>query len=218
VNVTYNENAAATLSSDTTQSQASDDLNSRVSEHEVSTLVRMDSLKFFEISTMQSVIARQKARYKLIDPVVELPILDGLAFGARRKPEVIYNQSIIFMEASIMPTAADLGQGLVFRYDLVEPGADRKKMEHDSKKTEPCGEAARQESNELCVEAHNEADFRHDELLNESVIGRIIDYHKRMVAYFAGQYIGSDGTVQNPAHVHVPTLYVETPSEPERQN
>lgn len=120
VSVTYNENAASTISSDTTQSQANDDLNSRVSQHQVTTLVRMDSLKFFEISTMQSVIARQKARYKLIDPIIELPLLDGLAFGARRKPEVIYNQSIIFMEASIMPTAADLGQGIAFVPDKIK--------------------------------------------------------------------------------------------------
>ena len=185
VNVTYNENAAATISSDTTQSQASDDLNSRVSEHEVSTLVRMDSLKFFEISTMQSVIARQKARYKLIDPVVELPILDTLAFGPRRKPEVIYNQSIIFMEASIMPTAADLGQGIAFVPDRIEKGA--------------CKETEKQ-----YLRAHSFRDFCNEDGANE--LYRIMDYHKGMVAYFAGQFIGSDGSVQPPANIPIPAL------------
>lgn len=109
VNVTYNENAASMISANTTQSQATDDLNSRVSEHEVSTLVRMDALKFFELSTMQSVIARQKAPYKIADPVIELPRLDGLGVfpNWRRKPDVIYNQSVIFLQASILPTAAD---------------------------------------------------------------------------------------------------------------
>ena len=33
-----------------------------------------------------------------------------------------------------------------------------------------------------------------------------MDYHKAMVAYFAGQYIGSDGTVQPPADLQVPAL------------
>ena len=93
VNVVYNENAAAMISSDATKSQANDDLNSRVSEHEVTTLVRMDCLKFFEISTMQSVIARQRDRWKPIDPVVEIPLLSGLGYGVGRKPQVIYNQS-----------------------------------------------------------------------------------------------------------------------------
>jgi hypothetical protein len=185
VNVKYNENAASTISSDTTQSQANDDLNSRVSDHEVTTLVRMDSLKFFEISTMQSVIARQKARYKLIDPVIELPILDTLAFGPRRKPEVIYNQSIIFMEASIMPTAADLGQGIAFVPDQIEKGA--------------C-----EETNKEYRRAHSSKDFCNEDGANG--LYRIMDYHKKMIAYFAGQYIGSDGTVQQPADMQVPAL------------
>ena len=185
VNVKYNENAASTISSDTTQSQASDDLNSRVSDHEVTTLVRMDSLKFFEISTMQSVIARQRERYKLIDPVVELPILDTLAFGPRRKPEVIYNQSIIFMEASIMPTAADLGQGIAFVPDIIEKGA--------------CEDTEKQ-----YTRAHGSKAFCKTDGVNE--LYRIMDYHKAMVAYFAGQYIGSDGTVQPPADLQVPAL------------
>ncbi len=185
VNVKYNENAASTISSDTTKSQASDDLNSRVSDQEVTTLVRMDSLKFFEISTMQSVIARQRERYKLVDPVVELPILDTLAFGPRRKPEVIYNQSIIFMEASIMPTAADLGQGIAFVPDIIEKGA--------------CEDTEKQ-----YARAHGSKAFCKTDGVNE--LYRIMDYHKAMVSYFAGQYIGSDGTVQPPADLQVPAL------------
>jgi hypothetical protein len=87
--------------------------------HEVNTLVRMDALKFFEVSTLQSVVARQKAPYKLFDPVIELPIFDGLGVfpNWRRKPDVIYNQSIIFLQAAIMPTAADLGNSVRLQYD-----------------------------------------------------------------------------------------------------
>ena len=147
----------------------------------VTTLVRMDSLKFFEISTMQSVIARQKARYKLIDPIIELPLLDGLAFGARRKPEVIYNQSIIFMEASIMPTAADLGQGIAFVPDKIE------------------SDACRKPAKQFDV-AHSYKDFCNKEGSEANELYRIMDYHKVMVANFAGQYIGSDGSVQEPAN------------------
>jgi hypothetical protein len=193
VNVTYNENAAATISSDATKSQANDDLNSRVSEHEVSTLVRMDSLKFFEVSTMQSVIARQRERYKLIDPIVELPILDGLAFGARRKPEVIYNQSIIFMEASIMPTAADLGQGLVYHPDTVE--------EMPAKKL---------------VEARSRENFGTWAGVEDNALDAIMNYHRHMVAYFAGEYIDSSGFVHSPAFISLsqslsPETYASAP-------
>jgi hypothetical protein len=139
-----------------------------------------------------------------VDGVVELPILDGLAFGARRKPEVIYNQSIIFLEASIMPTAADLGQGLVFPYDRIELGAYSGRAQHVREKAEPCGETVEQERNKLCIEAHNEADFLHDKLPYESVINAIFDYHKRMIAYFAGEYIDSTGVVQHQAGVSLP--------------
>lgn len=188
VNVTYNENAAATISSDTTQSQASDDLNSRVSEHEVNTLVRMDSMKFFEISTMQSVIARQKARYKLIDPVIELPLLDGLGYGVRRRPQVIYNQSIIFLEASIMPTAADLGQGLIYQSDTVLNPMSQK----------------------LAV-AHSKEAFGTWLGTEGDALSAIMAYHKRMVAYFSGQYIDSSGSVQSSKAVLLPaTLSQET--------
>jgi hypothetical protein len=181
VNVTYNENAAATISGTTTQTgnTGSDDLNSRVSAHNVTTLVRMDSLKFFEISTMQSVIARQRARYKLIDPVIELPLLDGLAIGVRRKPQVIYNQSIIFMEAAIMPTAADLGQGLVMQYDRIVncPTDSRKKG---------------------FTEAHSAAEYCEQSSVGLDEIGGIMEYHKKVINYFLGEYVGSDGIVLPP--------------------
>ena len=180
VSVIYNENGAATLSSDTTQSQASDDLNSRVSNHQITTLVRMDSLKFFEISTLQSVIARQRKPWKPFDPVFELPLLDnpGIVI-ARRKPEVIYNQSIIFMEASIMPTAADLGQGLLYQSDKIAcgPGPARS--------------------------AHRKEDFCPDQV---DPLSAIQAKHQQLVSYFAGEWIDHDGKVAAPAYLDLPKM------------
>jgi hypothetical protein len=184
VNVTYNENAAGMISSDTTQAQSSDDLNSRVSEHEVTTLVRMDALKFFEISTMQSVIARQKAPYKLIDPIIELPLFDGLGVfpNWRRKPDVIYNQSIIFLQASILPTAADLGNSIRMQYDrILQPCGG----------SAPCYRTARAESdysleknecncNGPVLSSTNSAATRGAEL------ARVMEYHRMMIRYFSG--------------------------------
>jgi hypothetical protein len=150
----------------------------------------MDSLKFFEISTMQSVIARQRARYKLIDPVVELPILDGLAFGARRKPEVIYNQSIIFLEASIMPTAADLGQGLLYQSDSVKRASGK------------------------LIESRGANDFGTWTGPEENALDAIMAYHKQMVAYFAGEYIDPNGSIHVPELVSFPkSLTQESYSE-----
>jgi hypothetical protein len=182
VNVTYNENGAATLSSDATQSSATDDLNSRVSEHEVSTLVRMDSLKFFEISTMQSVIARQRKPWKPFDPIFELPLINtpGIVI-ARRKPEVIYNQSIIFLEASIMPTAADLGQGLIYKNDRVLIHSCHGAKDHP-----------------LIMAAHSAQDFCFDPDTEQNPLDAINQYHKQMITYFQAQYIAPGGEVVNP--------------------
>jgi hypothetical protein len=180
VNVTYNENGAATISSDATQANSTDDLNSRVSGHQVNTLVRMDSLKFFEISTMQSVIARERKPWKPIDPFFELPLLDnpGIVI-ARRKPEVIYDQSIIFLEASITPTAADLGQGLIYQPDMVV--------------AIPSGGGTSKRA-----EAHYKNDFGPWTCSEKDALEAISEYHKHMVAYFAGEYIDSDGAVHVP--------------------
>jgi hypothetical protein len=187
VNVTYNENAAATISSDASKSQPNDDLNSRVSEHEVSTMVRMDSLKFFEISTMQSVIARQKDRWKPIDPVIELPLLDGLGYGIRRKPQVIYNQSEIFLEATIVPTAADLGNSLLMQYDQVEKDACKPATDHGY------------------IEAHTPEDFCKAWDSGENELYRIMDYHKAMLAYLSRQTIDGAGTIQPNPSLTFPT-------------
>jgi hypothetical protein len=196
VNVTYNENGAATISADSTQAQTADDLNSRVSEHSVQTLVRMDALKFFEVSTMQSVIARQKAPYKVLDPFFELPLLDSLGVfpSWRRKPQVIYDQSVIFMQAAIVPTAADLGNGLIVNNDWVrkadgkfayaysnqsfsdmsmpyecKPDSNLKKSNaKEATKSEPCAEVPK------------------------PILSAIMEYHKRMMRFFSGEYPPAD--------------------------
>jgi hypothetical protein len=171
VNVSYTENAAAMISSNAAQAQASDDLNSRVSNHQVQTLVRMDALKFFEVSTLQSVIARQKAPYKILDPIIELPILDGLGVfpNIRRKPDVIYNQSVIFLQASILPTAADLGNSVRLQYDRIKP----------------CGDELHWR------EAVSEADFDcpvKGEDASTNQLARVMDYHRQLVRYFSSQF------------------------------
>jgi hypothetical protein len=195
VNVTYNENAASMISSDATKSQPNDDLNSRVSEHAVTTMVRMDSLKFFEISTMQSVIARQKERWKPIDPVIELPLLDGLGYGIRRKPQVIYNQSEIFLEATIVPTAADLGNSLLMQNDQIEPSACVDKAETGYiEKTE-----------HGYMEAHKPEDFCTAWTKGQNELYRIMDYHKSMLAYFSRQTIDQTGTIQPNPSLAFPT-------------
>ena len=190
VNVTYNENGAATISADTTQTNSTNDLNSRVSDHEVNTLVRMDSLKFFEISTLQSVIARERRPWKPIDPLFELPLLNnpGIVI-ARRKPPVIYDQSIIFLEASIMPTAADLGHGLIFQPDMVV-------------RASPTGTAT-------LVEARRVKDFAAWTGPENDALKAIMDYDKRMVAYFAGEYVDVTGAVHEPAFVSLPSSQLQ---------
>ena len=210
VNVQYSENGAATISSDATQSQATDDLNSRVSMHEVNTLVRMDALKFFEVSTLESVIARQRKPYQLVEPLVVLPVLDGLGVfpNWRRKPEVIYNQSIIFLQAAIMPTAADLGNSVRLQYDKVLS----------------CNHA------NIVKEAHKAADLDRDcpkdpadgkderfglvDVSRDS-LGKLMEYNRRMVRYFSSQYPTQEKTAHDDASQNNAPKELISSGEPE---
>jgi hypothetical protein len=220
VNVTYNENAAGMISANTAQASSTDDLNSRVSEHEVSTLVRMDALKFFEISTMQSVIARQKAPYKLFDPVIELPLFDGLGVfpNWRRKPDVIYNQSVIFLQAAIVPTAADLGNSIQMQYDRILSQCPKDK---------PCSSGYRvaraaSDYDENKINCNCDPAKRDDSEIRASHLNelkRIMEYHRLMMRYFSGMTSDEQCTAtsgvdeQCPQWDKVPPFIEDVPSE-----
>jgi hypothetical protein len=124
VAVESNENGAelataATSSNLSSQTAQNDDYASRVSDHKVSTRVRVDSLNLFNLSTMESVLARGKSPWRPIDPWLEIPVLGDLV-RVPRKPAITYHRSFIFIDALVVPTSADLANGALGGEDLVE--------------------------------------------------------------------------------------------------
>jgi hypothetical protein len=103
-----------------------DDLNSRVSQHTVETHVRLDSMRLFKVSTLGSTLARGQGPWKPFDPYIEIPLLGDL-FARPRPPKEIYTQSLVFVDAVVVPTAADLGFGVPVNYDQMELEAGRYK-------------------------------------------------------------------------------------------
>jgi hypothetical protein len=123
ISVESNENGAelltaATASNLNSVTAQSDDLASRVSDHKVTTRVRVDSLKLFNLSTMASVLARGKSPWRPIDPWLEIPVLAAVV-RVPRKPAITYHRSFILINAFLVPTAADLASGIRINGDLV---------------------------------------------------------------------------------------------------
>lgn len=91
---------------------------SEVSNHEVSTRIRIDSLKLFELSSYSAVLQRARSKFPLVPPFVEIPYigtLAGIPLGAAKE----YHQSTAVISAMVVPTAADIGYGLRFGDDWV---------------------------------------------------------------------------------------------------
>jgi hypothetical protein len=124
LSVRSTENGAGVIQAGGTKT---DDLNSRVSQHTVDTHVRLDSMRLFKVSTLGSTLARGQGPWKPFDPYIEIPLLGGL-FARPRPPKEIYTQSLVFVDAVVVPTAADLGYGVPMIDDQMElePGRYKK--------------------------------------------------------------------------------------------
>jgi hypothetical protein len=89
---------------------------SRVSKHNVSTRIRVESIKLFELSSFSALIQRPRSKFPLIPPLIELPFIGSLASlplpGAKE-----YHRSTAIVSAVIVPTAADLAYGIDFAHD-----------------------------------------------------------------------------------------------------
>jgi hypothetical protein len=113
-----------------------DDLSSRVSNHHVKSHVRLESLKLFELSTLDSTLARGRAPWKLADPYLEIPVLGELVQKPRH-PDLIRQRSVLFLSAVVVPTAADLASTALDE-DLYWPNAtQREKSLHRFKDISP---------------------------------------------------------------------------------
>jgi hypothetical protein len=89
---------------------------SRVARHDVTTRVRVESVKLFELSSFSAMLQRPRAKLPLVPPLVQLPGIGSLASlplpGAKE-----YHRSTAVVSAVIVPTAADLAYGIDFAHD-----------------------------------------------------------------------------------------------------
>jgi hypothetical protein len=97
----------------------------RVALNSVTTNVRVDSLKLFEISTLSAELSRWRDPIPLfpplpyVKPFIKIPL----------KPSRVYHQSFAIVSATILPTAADLLNTLRFSGDGVYPIDDKARSE-----------------------------------------------------------------------------------------
>lgn len=91
---------------------------SRVATHDISTHVRVDSLKLFEISSMTAILRSGRTKFPLLPPAVEIPYI-GTLVGIPLPQAKSYQTSTAILSAVVVPTASDLASGLRFRSDLV---------------------------------------------------------------------------------------------------
>jgi hypothetical protein len=174
IQVESNENGAELVTASTesnlsSQTVQSDDLASRVSDHKVQSRVRVDSLKLFDLSTMQSVLARGKAPWMPVDPWLEIPVLNYVVRVPRR-PDLSFHRSFIFIDALIVPTASDLGSGISVAKDQVKI---REKVFATANSLQDLG--------------------------GVEMAGRIREYHRLMLNWFMTVNLGADNVIQYPA-------------------
>jgi len=108
------EDSAPTIYSAAGSTQ--NDFVSRVARHNVSTRVRVESLKLFDVSSFSAMVQRPRAKLPIIPPLIEIPGINNI-LGVPLPAAKIYHASSAIVSAIIVPTAADLAYGLVFRAD-----------------------------------------------------------------------------------------------------
>jgi hypothetical protein len=94
---------------------------SRVANHDISTRIRVESVKLFEVSSFSAIVQRSRSRFPLLPPFVEIPYI-GTVLGVPISGAKEYHSSTAVMSAMVVPTAADIAYGLRFLFDQVVDG------------------------------------------------------------------------------------------------
>ncbi len=100
-----------------TADKSAEDTLSRIAKHDVSTRVRVESTKLFEISAFSAMLQRPRSKFPILPPFFEVPYF-GSFIGWPLRGAQVYHRSTAIISAVIVPTAADLAFGIDF-------GADR---------------------------------------------------------------------------------------------
>lgn len=83
------------------------DTRSRVARHNLQTMVRVNSMRLFELSAFGAELRRGGESIPLIPPFIELPVIGSFARWPVA-PSRIYHRSFAVASAVVLPTAADL--------------------------------------------------------------------------------------------------------------
>jgi hypothetical protein len=106
------------------------DTLSRISRFNVTTRVRVESIKLFELSSFTALIQRPRSKFPLVPPFVEIPFISSFASlplpGAKE-----YHRSTAIVSAVIVPTATDLAYGIDFSHDRLVTGETRTSWGHN---------------------------------------------------------------------------------------
>jgi len=157
---------------------------SRTSRHDVTTHVRVDSLKLFEISTMTAILRAGRTKFPLLPPFVEIPYIGTLA-GIPLPQAKSYHSSTAILSGVVVPTASDLAGGLRFRSDLVlmplnpDPAASTACYLSFHRKLEPDGKLGPEPSGPVC---HVRRATSMEDLGGRS---RLIEFNRQMVECYA---------------------------------
>ena len=94
---------------------------SRVANHDITTRVRVESVRLFELSSFSAIVQRSRSRFPLLPPFVEIPYI-GTVAGIPIPGAKEYHSSTAVLSAMVVPTAADIAYGLRFLHDRVVDG------------------------------------------------------------------------------------------------
>jgi hypothetical protein len=107
-----------------TADKSTEDTLSRVSTHDTTTKVRVESLKLFEVSAFSAMLQRPRSKFPLLPPLFEVPYF-GSFISVPIPGAKVYHRSSAIVSAVIVPTAADLAYGIDFTADRVcEPSKE----------------------------------------------------------------------------------------------
>jgi hypothetical protein len=161
------------------EGKAEKDNLSRVASQTVDTKVRLESIKLFAVSSFTATLQRSRRNFPILPPLVEIPYINSFfslpVAGAKE-----YHRSTAIMSAVVVPTAADLANGVAFTSDRVVISG------LDVLRTPPkCATADLKESDLAGITTESVCDVRKARSLEDLRGAPIREFNKFMVRCFS---------------------------------
>lgn len=118
-------------------SKSEEDNLSRIASQTVNTKVRLESIKLFEISSFSATLERSRQNFPILPSFVTIPYV-GSFLSWPVKGAAQYHRSTAIMSAVVVPTAADLANGVAFTDDRICTGETEGASNSSSSGTPNC--------------------------------------------------------------------------------